>query len=207
MYRSPNASVHKNQVTREVLVEASNCKYSHLLVCGDFNFPKIDWSTWSTNGTADDEDSKFIEALQDGFYFQHVHHNTRVRGANEPSLLDLILTNEDGMVSEFQSLVGKSDHALITFDYNCYATLINPPSKFMFNSGDYEGMRRDLSKVDWDKVIDTGRPVDHQWKAFSDKIIDSMVKHIPQTKQRLGVKNNSNKTNPMSTLQKATLIF
>ena len=37
-------------------------------------------------------DYRFLEALRDCFMYQHVTQPTRVRGEDEPSLLDLVLT-------------------------------------------------------------------------------------------------------------------
>ena len=47
---------------------------------------------------------------------------TRFREGQTPSLLDLIITNEDGMVqnAEPRSPLGKSDHVVIYFTLRCY---------------------------------------------------------------------------------------
>ena len=119
--------------------------YSHLLVTGDFNFPKINWNSWTTSSNEEEVDFKFIEALRDGYFYQHVQQLTRIRGTDVPTLIDLILTNEEGMVNEveIQSLLGKSDHALMTFNFYCYNTeLIDTPSKFLFDKGNYDNMTR-----------------------------------------------------------------
>ena len=35
---------------------------------GDFNYPDIDWSSWTTTGDSTETDEyRFIEALRDGF--------------------------------------------------------------------------------------------------------------------------------------------
>ena len=194
VYRSPNSSHVQNAALRDLLEEAGSCKYSHVFITGDFNFPKIDWDTWSVkNSGGDDEESLFIEAVRDGFFHQHVKQNTRIRGTNEPSLLDLILTNEEGMVSdlEVQSPVGKSDHAFLVFDFHCYnLRLVATPSKFQFNSGDYVAMRQDLSEINWDDVVDVNAPVNTQWKKFAEKITTSMEHHIPKKAHKPGKHSN-----------------
>ena len=40
-----------------------------------------------------------MEAVRDCFLFQHVEEPTRIRGNDNPSLIDLILTNEELQVS------------------------------------------------------------------------------------------------------------
>ena len=57
---------------------------SHLLVVGDFNYPSIVWSTWTTAGdNTESEVYKFIETLRDGYVhvYQHVTQTTRGRDA------------------------------------------------------------------------------------------------------------------------------
>ena len=34
----------------DLINEASNAGYSHILLMGDFNLPDIDWDTWSCKG-------------------------------------------------------------------------------------------------------------------------------------------------------------
>ena len=67
-------------------------------------------------------ESEFIECLRDAFLIQHVREPTRSRPGQRPSILDLVLTNEEQMVSNltYLSLQGKSDHAVLTFEFNCY---------------------------------------------------------------------------------------
>jgi hypothetical protein len=45
---------------------------------------------------------------------------TRFRGDNQPSLLDLIFTNEEGMIDtiEHNAPLGNSDHETLEFNFN-----------------------------------------------------------------------------------------
>ena len=97
--------------------------HSHKLIMGDFNLPRINWEIWeSTSTNLSDTDNRFIELLRDAFLHQHVNSPTRNRHKQNPSLLDLIITNEQGMISdiEINSPLGNSDHACINFWFNCY---------------------------------------------------------------------------------------
>ena len=66
---------------------------------GGFNYEKICWNTWSTSLNESLIDFKFNKP-------------TRGRVNQDPRVLDLILTNEDGMVTDIEhySPLGKSDH-------------------------------------------------------------------------------------------------
>ena len=82
----------------KLLNEVNDAKYSHVLIMGDFNFKKINWNTWSTSSPETHIDFKFIEKVRDCYLYQHVNKPTRARIDHEPHVLDLLLSNEDGMI-------------------------------------------------------------------------------------------------------------
>ncbi len=102
MYRSPTpteSSVTNNENLNQLLKTICNKKYSHVCLLGDFNYRDINWKSWTTPHGDESKEFKFIECLQDCFLFQHVDKPTRARGNDEPSLIDLLLTNEEHQVS------------------------------------------------------------------------------------------------------------
>ena len=83
-----------------------------MLIFGDFNFSKINWDTLvSTNDT----ESKFIECVNDTYLSQMITDFTRKRIGQNPSTLDLLLTNDESIISsiEHNAPLGKSDHDII----------------------------------------------------------------------------------------------
>ena len=66
--------------------------------------------------------SQFLEYVRDTYFFQHILDPTRYREGNVSSVLDLILTSEEEMISNIKFLpgVGKSDHLVIDFSLICY---------------------------------------------------------------------------------------
>ena len=70
---------------------------SHLLICGDFNYPGIDWIHESVVETTETI-QPFIDTIQSCYLLQHIFEPTRFRDGNEPRLLDLVFTNEEGMI-------------------------------------------------------------------------------------------------------------
>ena len=81
-----------NLLLKEIAV---NRKYTHKCIIGDFNFRDINWEHWSTPHDDTKADEQFLEALRDTFFYQHVDEPTRARGTDTPSLIDLMLTNEE----------------------------------------------------------------------------------------------------------------
>ena len=59
--------------------------------------------------------------IRDAFLTQHIMEPTRYRVNQVQHLLDLIFTNEDEMVNNYdvKDPLGKSDHCLITFTCQC----------------------------------------------------------------------------------------
>lgn len=86
--------------------------YSHICLLGDFNYKDIIWKSWSTSHGETSEEMKFIETVCDSFLFQCIEEPTNIRGIDVPSLLDLLLTNEEFQGSDIAHYapVGKSDH-------------------------------------------------------------------------------------------------
>ena len=113
IYRSSSGNDTNNENLLKLLLEINKAKYSHLLIMGDFNFEKINWDTWSTPSNESGIDFKFIECIRDSFLFQHVNKPTRARIDHEPHILDLVLTNEEGMISNIEHLSPLSDDSLL----------------------------------------------------------------------------------------------
>ena len=127
IYRSPSErSIEHTSRLRELLVEASNKGFIHILIMGDLNYPDIDWVSYNSRGDkTDSPEYKFVDTVQDCFLFQHINKLTRWKGTQTPNILDLILTNEEQMVNniEYSSPMGKGDHFMLTFDFNSYINI------------------------------------------------------------------------------------
>ena len=73
---------------------------------GDFNFKEINWCEMTTSVNETHISSQFLECVRDTYFFQHILNPTRYREGNESSVLDLILTNEEEMVTDIKYLPG-----------------------------------------------------------------------------------------------------
>ena len=45
---------------------------------------------------------------------------------------------------EIRNPLGKSDHAVLLFDYICYATSCSTKESYLYAKGDYEAMRAEI---------------------------------------------------------------
>ena len=124
MYRPPSSpSIYNNKIA-DVVEQISDIHADQHIICGDFNYPSINWSDLvgvdsDAVGLSVSDVKRFYDAVQNSFLHQHVDQVIRYRGTNEPSLLDLILTKNDLEIDfiDYQVSVGLSDHCVLVFDF------------------------------------------------------------------------------------------
>ena len=86
------------------------------------------------------------------FLYQHVKNYTRYRVGFEPSLLDLVFTNEENMIESVNHMpgLGKSDHLQLEFTFNLYTeTTQSLVTKLNFFKGNYTGLSGELAHLNW----------------------------------------------------------
>ena len=191
-YRSPTKSIssENNNINLNILVNtlALNKRYSHLCLVGDFNYKDINWENWSTPHLDESDEEKFIKALRDSFLYQHVLEPTRKRGTDKPSTLDLILTGEEAQVSdlEYRAPLGKSDHSVLSFSFNCYLEMKTAGNNFIYDKADYEAMRRELDASEWqEKFIQKANNtnVEESWKDLKANLLALRNKYVPRKQE------------------------
>ena len=119
----------------------------------------------------------FLNNVMDNYWHQHIEDPTRARGENNPSILDLVFTNEQDMISEitYNSPLGKSDHSTINFKYLAYTETLNYSQDiYIYNKGNYEGIKQDLS-IDWGAELKDLTP-EEQWQKIKSALEKSMEK-------------------------------
>lgn len=177
-YRSSNLTIvgHDNETNlKKVLQEVSN---KHVLILGDFNYPDVDWSTYTASPGSSMGCVDFIQTIEDCFYTQHVHQPTR-----GTSILDLILSSDPDLVSNVQVLchLGNSDHNMLTFTvHHEYKCPLNIRTIRNFHKGDYDSIRKELSAVNWDTLLSGNMEV--CWNKFKYLLFELVNKYIPATK-------------------------
>ena len=118
--------------------------------------------------------------------YQNVEENTRHRHGQEPSLLDLILTNDNNAVRniELSTPLGRSDHKVMCFDYSCYTkNEVQENVRWNYQKGDYATMRTSLN-INWDEEFEN-KNVSEMLDSFTTKINAAMDHCIPKSKIRL----------------------
>ena len=154
---------------------------SHILILGDFNFKEINWDLFNCNVNETHPAYKFLECVRDCYLFQHVKQPTRFRDGQEPSILDLVLTNEEHMVNNitYSPGLGKSDHLTITFQFVCYTETVETAfTKRNYFKGNYKKISSELEAVDWNQALER-LSLSESWENLVDKLINLIESNVP----------------------------
>ena len=89
---------------------------------------------------------KFVNTLHDLFLHQHVLEQTRYRNGEKPSLLDLILSTEEGMIQDLQYFppLGDSDHITMKFKTTLTQHQVDIPPTYNIFKSDYKAIQEEL---------------------------------------------------------------
>ncbi|VDP08025.1 unnamed protein product [Schistosoma mattheei] len=84
----------------------------------------VDWENLRTKSSENSFEQELVDGIITCAPVQHVKEATRYDPDTESSLLDLILTHyEDGVANlHHMPPLGKSDHAVLTFDFHITAS-------------------------------------------------------------------------------------
>ena len=182
IYRSESGTKENNDNLLKLLSEIEEMKASHKLVTGDFNYKHINWETWETPKNETSPEHRFINCIQDNYWYQHVIMPTRHRERDEPSTLDLIFTNEENMIEniDYQSPLGKSDHSVLSFNFKIKNNItFIPKTVYKYDKGDYVQMKADLD-LDWENQFNLcGPDTNKQWELLRSLIKSSQKRHVP----------------------------
>ena len=177
IYRSPSSSCDNNDNINKLINDISSSKAKFKLIVGDFNFADINWNKWEGHTVAS---NNFLHTIQGLFLMQHITFPTRARGSNEPSLLDLVISNDDFIDNiEYLSPLGKSDHSVLSISCKIQQQMEDYGIKLNYNKGNYEGLREFLT-CDWKSELNVkDSSIDDMWKTFTHKMLEGIEAFIP----------------------------
>ena len=187
IYRSPNSSIKSSLELTNIIEKVNKSGCSHLCILGDFNFKDIDWNLNISLASEKHVASLFLEALEDNFLHQHVKQATRFRDGQSPSLIDLVITNEEHMIEKISYLpsLGKSDHVVLEIDFNCYTEKVvkTTNSKRNYFKGNYTMIKEKLRKIAWDELL-PNESINDSWTVFVDILHILVEENIPVYRDR-----------------------
>ena len=201
LYRNPNLNIEQNVSFTNALNQACERNaQKQIIIVGDFNYGEISWSDLTSPHSINHHCSKFLDCVKNNFLEQLVTQTTRQRGNDNPSLLDLILTNDADSISSIQYFppIGKSDHLVLLFPFFTPQSDNNKTQPSLnYYKGDYDSIRLDLSKIDWKEAF-LSKDLDESWTFFKDTLNNLSHKHIRK-------KRANNKQTPLWFTKSAAL--
>ena len=180
VYRSPSSTHENDDKLLDLIKDVTRLYSSNLLIVGDFNLPKVDWSSWSTPSFHTISDL-FLDTLDDEFLTQHVSFATRFRDGQTPSTLDLIVTRDDAQLEDVSTgaPLGNSDHIMICFEYVCSVHIPTTSNRrYLYERGNYQQFNYELINLDWDGLF-SGLSVEAMWNCFHSIYCKLLDKYVP----------------------------
>ena len=179
------------------MLQRTENKSQEIILTGDFNCA-IDWNTleaiykphikkrWNEN---------VLDLVTDFCLHQHVNENTRARGTDNPSMLDLIFTRQQEDITDitYHAPLGMSDHAVINMKY-CIEEESNVSKykgKYNYKKGDYIGLKKYLSKFKRESDLNI-TDIDMQNEKLMKFLNEGIDQFIPKIKQKR-IPNNHRK--------------
>ena len=200
IYRSPNSTQQNDMAINDLIDKICNHQRGYKLFVGDFNFNQIDWVNLEVKNS-NNSCINFMKVIQDNYLIQHIKEPTRVRGSDEPSVLDLVLTDDD-FINDIEHLspLGKSDHAILNISCNLTPMEICSAPKYNYSKGNYDALRAFMN-LDWERFFgDSCEDVEIMWSAFKDKLVQGIERFIP----KIGNFNEWKKSSWKNALQRHT---
>ena len=180
-YRPPSTK-------REYLLELQNflAKFNAerdptpLYLCGDFNFPDINWDFQVAPG-ADNLSNMFCDIINDSLLTQMNHAPTRITD-NTRNILDLVFTNHPERICGLMTFDCQlaSDHLGVQFDIKTLTKRERVPRYvYDFKKADFEGLRRSISVTQLDIGYDEN-DIDQSWESWRDLFLNAVESFIPK---------------------------
>ena len=181
VYRSPSSGRDMTPKLCNLISKVAKMNSPRMVIVGDFNYGDINWNNWSAQSG---EAQQFIDCLQDNFLYQHVLEPTRYRPNQTPHILDLVITNEEGLIEGLKVLpgLGLSDHTCLSLEVKCAPELRKEKNtkKPNLNKGDYDELRRRIKEVDWKTAIED-KDLQSAWNFFKNTFNEMLDVCIPMT--------------------------
>ena len=165
-----------DEILKALKVLSRKKSVKKLILVGDFNLPKIDWSNGAGTSTLE---SIFVNGFAECGMIQCVHEATHTKN----SILNLVLSKNADHIKNLKiasdSLYCFSDHYPITFDVmvKCKRRELPKCIMYNYNRADWVSMISELRAIDWESQIDRLEP-DLAWNNFKNILFEILDKHV-----------------------------
>ena len=155
-----------------------------VLIAGDFNCKDINWEDRTGQGGDDSWSEKLLNWAEENMMIQWIDCDTRYRGGDAPSRLDLVFTTNKEEIEEikYKCPLGKSDHILIEINKGKDSCLLDQNYKmdrYKYSRANFDGIKQYFENANWEN-FDNARNTQEKWDEFI-KIYDEAVRtYVPK---------------------------
>ena len=194
-YRPPNTNTIPIVLLHETLrILQQSLSSPNIIIGGDFNLPSVIWSDAGASiapspAYGREINDLFLDLINDVSLEQLVFQPTRQR-----NILDLVLSSHPDTISNVEVVPGMSDHEIIVFDINLYASTSCTKatySVYLYHRGNLDGIRQDM--LNFKDVFMSSTPhhnsVEVNWTSLKEALLKSVSKHIPMKKYKNSHRN------------------
>ena len=189
MYRSPTSSPADNdKLNQEIrdIFQNQGCT----IVVGDFNYSEINWASQSCRAGPLHRSTVFLRTIQDVMVHQMVVKPTHYRPGQQPTLIDLVLTNTPEAVTNITHApsLGKSHHEMLIVDilHNSKAGPYRPlPLKYAYQRANFESIKRELNHEMLSERI-KDMTCEDAWSVIKGTLLRLRESHVPSARVTIG---------------------
>ena len=158
-----------------------------VIMVGDFNCSNVKWEIFEGDEDENSWGNRLLKLSMENMMIQRVTENTRFRGEDKPSRLDLVFTKEVELTRDISYMcpLGKSDHVILELK------IMGPFEKERDES--HWNMRRNYAKanfpelmnffghINWEEMMKL-RDVQQKYDFFLDKYEQGIMRYVPTYK-------------------------
>ena len=164
---------------------------NELMIVGDFNCKEVNWEARETRGGRDSWGSMLLEMISDNLMIQIVKVNTRKRGNDEESRLDLVFTKDEYMIGDINYLppLGTSDHIVMKIKLILgYPTMNNKEEykeeRYNYSKANFQVIKSKFRDMDWREMYGENT-VEGMYNVFKQKYEEVISKCVPKRKKEI----------------------
>ena len=171
---APNQLVSHQAVSN--LIQISCNLNSSLVLYGDFNMQEVCWFEGIGYSPPNNPSYTTTQTLADNFLTQIIMQPTRFRHSQQPSLLDLLITNDPERITStcYLPAIGASDHICIINDININHSCDDKLKRTFTN---YTLIREELANINWDEGLSDETDIESSWNRFKSTLLGACRKH------------------------------
>ena len=195
VYRKPSSSKDNNKLLLDLFSVCNTySNRAQIFICGDFNYGAIDWENnlVDRHGQHVGDAAEFLDMYNDHFFHQHVDDWTHNRGAENPSRLDLIFSNNEHDVENLQygAPLGNSHHSVLICNLVVEGNavdIVDESMRYSHHKGDYIKASSLFNSTNWDDCIPDTEP-SQMYTKFSDLCARVIEECVPKYYMKSGVR-------------------